>query len=40
MFQVYIQIYIDIYIDISLGGHNLDISYARKFKFGMLLTKT
>ena len=34
----YIQIYIDSYVRVSLGGHNLGIFYARKLKFGMLLT--
>ena len=31
---------IDIYILVSLGGHNLGTFYARKLKFGILLTKT
>ena len=36
---VYIQIYIDIYVSVSLGGHTLDTFYARKLKFGMILTQ-
>ena len=31
---------IDIYIRVSYGGHNLDIFYTRKLKFGVLLTQT
>ena len=36
--MVYIQIYIDIYIGFSPRVHNLGTFYARKLKFGMLLT--
>ena len=32
--------YIDIYIRISFGGHNLHMFYAKKLKYGMLLTQT
>ena len=35
-----IQIYVDIYVHISLGGQNLGNFYARKLKFGLLLTQT
>ena len=36
----WVRFYIDIYIRVSFGGHNLGIFYARKLKFGMLLTQT
>ena len=40
--QVYVQIFIltltDISVRVSLVGHKLGIFYARKLKFGMLLT--
>ena len=39
MYEVYIQIYIDIYMHVSLGSHNLGTFYARKLKFGLLLTQ-
>ena len=32
--------YIDIYVFIFLDGHDLGTFYARKLKFGMLLTQT
>ena len=35
-----VRFYIDIYVHVSCGGHNLCASYARKLKFGMLLTQT
>ena len=38
--RVYIQIYIDIYIHVSLGAHYLGTIYARRLKFGLLLTQT
>ena len=31
---------IDIYARVSLGGHKFGTFYARKLKFGMLLTQT
>ena len=34
-----VKFYIDIYICVSFGGHNLDTFYARKLKFGMLITQ-
>ena len=37
---VYIQIYTEIYICISLEGCDFNTFYARKLKFGMLLTQT
>ena len=36
----YTHVYIDICIRISLEGHNIGTFYARKFKFGMILTQT
>ena len=35
-----IQIYIDIYVRVSIGGNNMGTFYARKLKFGMVLSQT
>ena len=35
-----VRFYIDFYIRVSFGGYNLSSFYARKLKFGMLLTYT
>ena len=38
--KVYSQINIDIYVSVPFDCHNLGTFYARKLKFGMLLTQT
>ena len=40
MIRKRVKLYIDIYVRVPLGGHNLGASYARKLKFGILLTQT
>ena len=34
-----VRFYIDIYIHVSFRGHNFGTFYARKLKYGMLLTR-